>query len=29
MQVEAYVLLDRRHLYQWILAPVYGWRHSL
>jgi membrane fusion protein len=29
MQVEAYVLLDRRRLYQWILAPVYGLRRSL
>jgi membrane fusion protein len=29
MQVEAYVLLDRRPLYQWILEPLYGFRRSL
>jgi membrane fusion protein len=29
MQVEAYVLLDRRPLYEWILEPIYGFRHSL
>jgi hypothetical protein len=23
MQVQAYALLDRRPLYQWILAPLY------
>ena len=29
MQVDAYVLLDRRRLYEWILEPLYGFRHSL
>lgn len=29
MQVEAYVLLDRRPLYEWILEPLYGLRRSL
>jgi membrane fusion protein len=29
MQVEAYVLLDRRPLYEWILEPLYGLRRNL
>jgi membrane fusion protein len=29
MQVAAYVLLDRRPLYQWILEPLYSLRHNL
>jgi membrane fusion protein len=28
MEVEAFVLLDDRPLYQWILEPLYGLRHS-
>src|SRR6202035_2972594 len=28
MEVEAFVLLDERPLYQWILEPLYGLRHS-
>jgi membrane fusion protein len=29
MQVEAYVLLDRRRLYEWILEPLFSLRRSL
>ena len=29
MQVEAYVLLDRRRLYEWLFAPLYGLRGGL
>lgn len=29
MQVEAYVLLDRRPLYQWIMAPLYSVTHTV
>jgi membrane fusion protein len=28
MTVEAFVLLDKRPLYQWILEPLYGLRHD-
>jgi hypothetical protein len=29
MQVDAYVLLDRRRLYEWILEPLFSLRRSL
>jgi membrane fusion protein len=29
MQVQAFVLLDRRPLYQWILEPLYGMRRAV
>ena len=29
MQVDAYVLLDRRPLYEWILEPLYALRRNI
>jgi membrane fusion protein len=29
MQVDAYVMLERRRLYEWLLEPLYGLRRSL